>query len=287
MNFIIIIKKIIYTKFNLKTIILLFLFLYLFPYKPGYSSFEITGYGARARGMGRAYVGLADTPDAIFLNCSGISQLKSPGFCFFYTRPFGMKELSYFSLAGVVPTSIGDFATGISSFGNEIYQEQTFLLTFSRSLKQTFFYGANLRYMKLQIQGYGSDFCYGLDLGFLVKISQNFNWGFFTTNINRSSLAESKDYLPQSFITGMSVTPLNNIILNIDLYKELPFPLEIRVGFEYLLLNKIALRAGFTSEPAQFCYGLGFVFKHFGCDYAVNTHTDLGLTHQFSFLINF
>ncbi len=280
-----IIKRIISPAFNFKKCYLFPIFFLLFSLSKSYASFELKGYGARARGMGQAYVGLANTPDAVFLNCSGTRQINAPAFSLFYTRPFGLKELSYFSFTGVLPSSFGNLATAISIFGNEIYQEQSILLNFSRSLTDNIFYGFNAHYLKLQISGYGSDFCFGFDFGFLIKINSKLNWGFFTTNINRATMGKSNEHLPQTFVSGISVNPMDNLIINFDLYEELPFPLEIRAGVEYLLFNKIALRSGFISETSEFCFGVGFVLNKFRCDYAVNTHPDLGLTHQFSFQI--
>jgi len=280
-----IIKKIISPTSKISKYILFLFFSLLYFSNHSYASFELKGYGARARGMGQAYAGLANTPDAIFLNCSGTHQINSLCFSFNYTKPFGIKELSYYSFAGVVPFSFGNLAAGISSFGNEIYRENSILINFSRSLTDNISYGVNAHYMKLQISGYGSDFSFGIDLGFMVQINSKLNWGFFTTNINRANISESKEHLPQTFVSGICFKPLNNLIINLDLYKDLPFPLEIRGGFEYLLFNKIALRSGFISETSEFCFGLGFNFKKFCVDYAVITHPYLGLTHQFSFQI--
>ena len=260
---------------------ILFLIISL-PTQKSFASFELKGSGARARSMGLAYVGLANTPDALSLNCSGTSQIHVPSFSFFITRPFGLKELTYFSFVGVLPTSIGTFAAGINEFGNEIYQEQATVLNYSRSLNETISLGFNFQYMKLHIKGYGSDFSLGLDFGFLIKLNSKLNWGFFTTNINRVTLGESNDQLPQTFVTGVSYNPLKNLTLNFDLYEELPFPIELRGGIEYLIFNKLALRTGFITETEEFCFGLGFISNKFNCDYAVNTHPDLGLTHQFS-----
>ncbi len=277
-----IIKRIAHYKFySLISVCLLFL-----PFNPAYSSFELHGYGAHARGMGSAFVGLANSPDAIFLNSGGTAQLTSPAFSFFYTRPFGIKELDYLSFSGAFPTKFGTIASGCTIFGNKLYQEQDIILNFSQSYDQKIFYGINLHYMKLQINDYGSDVSYKIDIGFLSKITSSLNWGFFATNINRAHMGQKKDYVPQSFVTGLSLKPLDDTILNIDIYKELPFPIEVRAGIEYLLFDRIAVRTGFTTEPSTFNAGLGFNFKNMTCDYAVTTHQDLGLTHHFSFQIN-
>ena len=255
--------------------------------KNSYASFELNGSSARIQAMGQAYVALANTPGAIFINCSGLAQLNYPAASVFYSQPFGLKELSYGSIAAIIPTQFGAIATGITCFGNELYREQSLLFSVSRSMRQKFYYGVNLHYMKLQIQGYGSDFSLEMELGFLAKMTSKLNWGFFATNINRAALGNQHDPLPQTFNTGVSFFPVADLIVNMDIYKNSIYPLEFRCGMEYTIFHRIALRSGFATEPSQFCAGFGILFSNLQVDYAVTTHQNLGLTHHFSLRVNF
>jgi hypothetical protein len=123
----------------------------------------------------------------------------------------------------------------------------------------------------------------GIDFGFLVRIIPKMSWGFFATNLNRASMGKTNDNLPQTFGTGIAIFPVDDLILNLDFFKDSMFPLEFRCGIEYIIFHRVALRSGFSTEPAQFCAGLGFQFSHFEVDYAVTTHQSLGLTHHLSF----
>lgn len=281
------VKKLFVPFLKLAKFLLVFLILIILLYDHVDASFELKGSSARIHAMGQAYVGLANTPEAIFINCSGLAQLRKSAFSVFYTRPFGMKELNYVSFAAIFPTQIGIFATGITSFGNEIYHEQSLLISMNRAMKQKLYYGFNLHYMKLQINNYGSDFSLKVDAGFLLKIVPNLNWGFFVTNINRASLGRTSENLPQTFSSGISIFPANDLILNIDIYKDSMYPLEFRCGIEYELFNRIALRSGFSTAPSQFCVGFGLLFSYFDVNYAVTTHQSLGLTHHFSLHVMF
>jgi len=245
------------------------------------AGFELSGSSARAIGMGQAYAGLANTPDAIFINSSGLAYIGAPSVSCYLTRPFGMKELTSASFAAVFPGSIATFGTGFSQLGNSLYREQTLLLAVTRRMRQNVSFGLTFHYMKLQIAGYGSDFATEFDISFLIHIIGGVNWGFCATNINRATMGQ-QDYLPQTFSSGLSLTPVRNMIFNLDIFKDSAFPLELRTGVEYTWRNRIAFRAGFTTEPAQFCAGFGCSFSYFTVDYAVTTHQNLGLTHHFS-----
>jgi len=70
-------------------------------------SYDNSGYGARATGMG-AFIGLADDPSAIFYNPAGIAQLERPQIYFMYDKrskfTFEDNENPYlFSGVGVYP----------------------------------------------------------------------------------------------------------------------------------------------------------------------------------------
>lgn len=267
-------------------IYLLFLIV-VFSHIPVYASFELNGNSARVQALGQAYIGLANTPDAIFSNCGGLALIKYPSFSLYFTKPYGMKELLQGTVAAILPTRFGSFGTGVNYFGNELYQEQSLLLSYSQSIRQKFSWAINLHYMKLQIAKYGSDFSYGIDLGFLAKISQRVNWGFCATNINRATFNQGSELLPQTFASGISIVPLRDFIINFDIFKDTDFPMELRMGVEYLLFQRIAFRTGFSNEPSQFCCGFGLLFSYFTLDYAVTSHIDLGLTHYFSMQFSF
>ncbi|MCU0644551.1 MAG: hypothetical protein MUC94_09845 [bacterium] len=277
-----IIKKIILSARSGSINMLLLFIIFVLLHSPLLASFELNGNSTRARAMGQAYIGLANTPDAIFINCAGLAQINHPSVSLYFTKPFGLKELLQGACSASFPTTLGNFSTGANYFGNEIYQEQSLLLSFSRSVRQRFSWGINLHYMKLQIAKYGSDFSLGIDIGFLTKITQKFQWGFFATNINRTTYKNCSEPLPQTFAAGISILPFEDLIINFDIFKDTAFPLELRMGLEYFLFQRIAFRAGFSDEPTEFCFGFGLPFSYFELDYAVTSHIDLGLTHYFS-----
>ena len=280
-----IIKKIILSYANLHKLIAIILYIFVLSQSNGFAGFELSGAGARSRAMGKAYVGLANSSDAIFINCSGLAQIKQLSCSFQYSHPFGIKELINSSGALVLPTSFGTFSTGFQNYGNKIYNEQSFLIAYSMSINDKFSIGANFHYMKLQISNYSSNFSLTFDTGFLLKLTETVNWGFFLTNLTYAKIGKCEENIPQTFCTGLSANPIKDIILNFDIFKDAAFPLEIRMGVEYLLLQKIALRTGFISEPSQICGGLGILFSCFEIDYSVNTHPDLSLTHLFTLQI--
>jgi hypothetical protein len=60
------------------------------------------GVGARALGMGKAYVGMAEDGDALFINPAGLARITNPKFSSMYTSLLG--DISYAVIGGVYPS---------------------------------------------------------------------------------------------------------------------------------------------------------------------------------------
>jgi hypothetical protein len=258
------------------------LILILFLYIESFSAFEDTDNGARSIGMGSAFVGLANDSYGIFYNPAGIRTFDNRDVSLFYSRPFGLKELSYVTVTFVQPFKFFNLGTSIKTYGFELYRENIFILSFAKNYEEIFYYGFNVKYFDLNIKNYGSDGTLGLDSGFLVKFSPEIQFGFCYQNFNSPSISKAKEKLPQIFSFGLSLLAIKDLVLNIDAYKDVKFPLTLKLGMEYKILNTLYLRAGFNDNPSKFATGIGIEYKILRFDYSIYTHQDLGYTHQAS-----
>ncbi len=246
------------------------------------AGFEDLPTGARSLGMGATYVALANTADAIFLNPGGLSQLLSTEISLFYQKPFGLKDLHFGTAAISAPVWGRRLSVGFLTFGNSIYKEQMIAIAYSHHYRQKLYYSVCVRYQRLQIEDYGSTGKPGIDLGLLVPITPHISWGFLAKNINRPEIGREKERIPQSFKTGFSTQPVANLILNLEIFKDVRFTGEVRFGAEFKPFDNLALRIGTANNPSRFSAGFGIKVQPFTVDYAFFTHNDLGLTHQMS-----
>lgn len=250
--------------------------------QPCYPSFENLTVGARPLALGGAFVGLADNSDAIFINPAGIGRIETINISGFYARPYGLKELAHRTLGMVYPNRYFSFGAAIQAYGYNLYNETSFTLALSRGYLKKIYYGLSIRYMRLRIKGYGSAGCFGLDAGILLKPDSNLSIGVFSGNLSRSTIGRDKEKLPQIYSTGLYYQPFHQIGLTLDVYKDVSFPIEYRYGIEYKALQYIDIRVGIANNPARFSAGFGLHLKRLCFDYAIYTHRDLGLSHQFS-----
>lgn len=243
--------------------------------------------GARALGMGGAYVALANTADALFLNPGGLGLITGIEASLFYQKPFGLQDINFGTISLSFPMNDFHIGLGLVKLGNKVYNEQSVVLGLSHHVEHKIYYGLALRYQSLQITGYGSSGKPGLDLGFIVPVTNKFNLGFFSNNINRPEIGDSNERLPQIFKTGISIHPNPKLILSTEIYKDVRFPQELRFGMEFTPIENLSFRSGVANNPSRFSAGFGLNVRLFTLDYAFFTHNDLGLTHQFSLSIRF
>lgn len=238
--------------------------------------------GARALAMGGAYVALANTADAVFLNPGGLAQLQAVEASLFYQKPFGLDDVDFGTVSVTFPILGYRVGIGLLNIGNSLYKEQWFTLAFAHDFRKKIFYGVAFNYQRLDIDTYGSAGAVGIDAGLVIPVTNNLAWGFLAKNINRPKIGERTEEMPQTFKTGLSITPTPKVLLNLEFFKETQFSEEFRFGVELQPLTQLALRAGTASNPSSFSAGFGIKLRRFSVDYAFFTHNDLGLTHQVS-----
>jgi len=252
------------------------------------AGFEPGEHGARPLGMAGAYVALSDNVWAPFFNPAGLRLMNWREIAVFYSpQPFGLKELAHGSFSYIEPTGIGAFGFSARIYGFELYREATATVSYANAYKNILFYGANINYHHLTITNYGSDGTVGIDIGVLAYLTDDLRWGFCAVNVNVPTIGQAKEKLPQIYTTGLSFNPLNELVMNLDVQKDVKYTASVRFGVEYEIFDMLALRTGVANNPSRFSAGIGVRYLIFEFDYALYTHQDLGLTHQISVGVSF
>ena len=283
------------------------------------SEFLSIGVGARALGMGGAYVAIADDGSAVYWNPAGLSQLQKREVSFMHASRFsGLVHVNFFNF--VFPDKNGN-AFGISYFRMGIddipkstkldqfdrpiiegYMQDTehaLFLSFSHSLAENFFVGGNLKTIR-QTVGSNSSMGFGFDFGTLYRFSNSFSVGMNLQDIAGTYVfwdTGHKDVRkptlkwgfalssPIPFLAGKATLAVNQNFRFEGKNSENYFSIgeiagsDFQFGGEIMLLNILALRAGMERE--NFTGGAGFRLKFIQIDYAFVSY-DLGNTHRIS-----
>ncbi len=76
-------------------------------------------------------------------------------------------------------------------------------------------------------------------------------------------------------------------MLNVETEKQLYLPADFKAGLEYRILEKLALRSGFSTLARSATFGAGFRARAFEVDYALGAHTALGVSNHLSIAYRF
>lgn len=244
--------------------------------------------GARQVALAHSDVAISDDVFALFNNPAGLSFLSKREIGFFYSpAPYGLKELSNGFAVYCEPTSYGSFSAGFMIYGFELYKETKISLGYARQITKEFAVGISGVYKNISIKNYGSKGVITFNAGVTAKITKQIRFGFSAENITRSTVSDEENQLPVIFRCGFNFRLIKDFSFNIAAQKELGYNLSLRFGTEYAILEFLQLRIGVANEPNIYSGGFGIRYQFFQVDYAVNSHPDLGLTHQFGLIIYF
>ena len=264
--------------FNTKLITLIFFFLIL----NNTSSQILPG----ANSIAQAHSDIAISKDifSLFNNPAGVSIKNKREIGIFYSpSPYGIKELSNGFAAYREPTSFGNIAIGVMTYGFDLYNENEFVFGYSNEITENILWGISFSQLITKIKRYGSTSAFNFSFGSIFRFSKDISLGFYAKNILRSANNLNRDIL---FSSGISYSPLKNSTINLAVSKELDYPFSISAGCNYALVKFLHLRFGLRRDPNQYSGGLGIYFSVFNLNYAASSHIDLGLTHQFDLIIS-
>ena len=286
-------------------------------------SFVRDGVGARAFGLGGAFVSIADGVSTTVWNPAGLAQLKGLNFGGMYTDKFG--QGIYFQSLGAT-AKIADFGVGLSMVrssiedipyhgdgeGGYFSETQTLVLAslgydlgsiveLQTGPVSALLVGGNAKYYSHNLlEGRGSGV--GFDLGALLTLS--YDWGtvslgFMSEDIGGTGLKwTGTDHNPVNNVPwinklGVSLGLLDQslrLASSIDVAIGRSHLNRLHLGAEYWLIPELGGRAGViigADGSRQFAAGGSIKWHGISLDYAYVPHAVLGGSHilsaQFSF----
>ncbi len=244
--------------------------------------------GAKQIAISNSGVALSNDVFAIFNNPAGLAQMNWREIGLYYSpSPFGFEELANGYIAYNEPFSFGSAAVGAMTYGFDLYRENKFTFAFSYNYENKFFAGTSANLQMISIKNYGNTSVFYFSLGGLAYLTESFRWGFSVQNVNRASIKNEADQIPFIMSSGFSYDIENSLSINFAVEKDIKYNASFMLGIDYLIIKYLSLRAGFANEPSKYSAGIGINYSFFSLDYAIFTHPDLGLTHQFGLIISF
>jgi hypothetical protein len=258
--------------------------------------------GARAMGMGGAFVAVADDATALHWNPAGLSVLN--GF-----QAFGMRT-SVYSVDGLSEdAAIATYGTGSQGFGlgwmrtgaADLYNEDTLVAGYGRMTPvDGLSVGAAVKRLSVDAPGYeyyndpafdeDGDDAYAGDVGVLYR---NGNWrvGGVVRNLGEPELTllsttTDPDPIVSEFRLGGSYLFREVMLMTVEVRtpREVPDYFEdrytVNLGTEVWFYEAFALRAGMNRD--RITAGLGLRTKHVHVDVALLSERRIGSLYRLS-----
>jgi len=262
------------------------------------------GAGARALGMGSAFVGVADDASALYWNPAGLSSLDGLNLALHHNEWLAgivQETAEVAAPAGILGSlalsvdyvNYGTF-TGYDASGATTADYSAnrygFDLGWGKELLPGFSAGAAVKGSSQDISGsnYGS---LAADLGLLWKPLPGLGLGLAWTNLGDqvAGYAQASDVnLGASY--GFDLRPDNRLLLAVSGTWEPNGVDRMQYGLEDVVHQFLALRAGYSQGAAEteiqgltgMSLGLGLMIRGFELDYAYLPYGDLGTTNRIS-----
>jgi hypothetical protein len=260
-----------------------FIVFYILLLAPSQISAQVANYqsGARSQGLGNASVAYSDIW-SVFNNIGALAHLKEPVIGTEYKNMYQLDGFKTASLCANLPHKNFNTGLGIYYFGDEIYNEGK--LSIGASHKINFVsLGINVNYLQYNVIEFRSSYAFAIELGGLVQIHPNWNFGAHLFNANQASLSGSGSFkVPTIMRAGISYLPKESTMLTAEIEKDPEKKTCLKVGAEYAIVKQLILRSGVSTYPSNANFGIGFLSKQINLDYAASHHLQLGLSHQLS-----
>ena len=240
-------------------------------------------FGARQAGMGNSGVTLSDIWSS-YHNQAGLAGLEGISAGASFSNAFNIKELGTKSFATGMPVSkIGSFGINYTYFGYELYNESKFGLAYAMALGKRISAGVQIDYFLTRMYGeYGKKGIAVGEIGIIAEPFDNFKAGVHLFNPWMAKMADYQDErVPTILRIGLGYNFSEKIVLTIEGEKDIEQAAVFRSGIEYILIENLFLRAGVSTNPTQFSFGLGYNYIGIQLDISFTNHQQLGYTTQF------
>ena len=277
--------------------------------------------GARAAGMGNAFVAIADDATALYWNAAGIARIENDKSQLSLNHANWVADMSFDQIGYVfhlkrIPGAFGVHARSLSMdpmVETTAYQPdpvegtgRTFDagmlsagLTYARSFTDKFSAGVTANFLH---EGYAefSQQSYAFDIGTLYDVGvYGMKIGMTISNIgSQIQFIDKTARIPSIFRVGSSVALMNRADQKLVGSLEFSHPPDnaerLNVGAEYAFKNFVFLRGGYNInyDAEGLAGGAGFHFPvsvagEANLDYAYTDMKDLGGIHRFSLTFEF
>ena len=237
------------------------------------------GIGARALGMGRAFICLPDDATAVNLNPACLSDIDYRSLLTSYEQVRNSTStVSYLSITlpfkkiGTIGISINRYMSNIGVINNIFYYKDSnsmFSIAYGKVIKENVSLGANIKHSNFNEYGINKSNIVSNDISLLLRDVANIEdlkVSVGIKNIFRTeTLGSNSDLMPVSIRLGSAYKYLDKKgIISCDIEKGSDY-FNWAIGTEYVLNNIFAIQVGFNGDDVihkESSVGIGYKYRY-------------------------
>jgi len=222
-----------------------------------------------------------------FTNQAGLAEINQITIGVGTENKFLLQELSTHTAVFALPVNGGVFGLNISYTGFELYNESKIGLAFAKKLSESFNVGMQIDYLGVfaeESTNNRNNFTF--EIGAQKRLMRELTLGAHIFNPIGVKLNEQEN-IPSIFKLGLCYDANTKVAIFTEGELESEQNAKLKIGLEYKIIEQIQLRTGFSTNPAQNTFGIGYSIKNIQLDVAIKRHQILGYSPQFSVSSNF
>ena len=221
-------------------------------------------------------------------NQAALAQVKEAGIAVFGERRYMLAQIANYGLAGVLPTTLGNFGIQVNKAGFANFSEQKVGLAYARSLGSKVDVGVQFNYYGYNIPTYSAAGTINFEAGAILHISDKLNAGLHVYNPVSASIGKLEaEKLAAAYKLGFGYDASDNFFVSAEIVKEEDVPVNVTGAVQYQFEKQFFVRAGFKSDNKTGFAGAGFVYKKLRTDISASFHPQLGVSPGLLLMYNF
>ena len=223
-------------------------------------------------------------------NQAGLAEIDGISAGIYFSNQFNNKDMGLSSFAFGMPImKNGAVGASFTHFGYSLYNQNKFGISYAMKLGRRFSAGIQMDYFMMQ-QGleYGNTSAIAGEIGIISEPIDNFFVAAHIFNPTFSSYKSGIYQLPTILKLGVGYNFSEKVFFTIEGEKDMLYEKAVfRSGLEYNVIKGLYLRAGFSTNPTQYAFGVGYNFKGVQLDFSMKSHEVLGFYPQFGLSYTF
>ena len=233
---------------------------------------------AGAAQSGMAYVCVMKTdPWSAFHNPAALSFARCIMAGTAYENRFGLRELSTYTLAAIIPSSHATIGILGSRFGYHDFSRGQASLSCGLSLSKSLSAGIQADLYSERTYGdYRRFSTVTFEAGVIARLNDRVTAGIHLFNPLPSALRK-RDMI-SSLTAGAGLNAGKGLFTGAEFEITTGGGKDLRLGMEYELSESVWLRCGFRTSHTSFCFGFGYRLRPLIIDLSFSAHDRLGIT---------